>query len=407
MPCRIEIVAMKTWGELGNLLAAKTLAAVLRDGIEGSIVTVIEAETLFPRFRQIGMQIEQIVRSEDTPALIRRNYRRLFSSLTKVFYSGFEVDLDLGEPLSSEIDGLVSYFRRREPDVIIGTKGLITRLCLAAANRLESKFEIVNFITNQGLLTLEVHQSKFLSHNLVQFERARTYLINRLGFSPHSIEVVGRPIAAPEVTHFLERFGDSSCSLPEAGPETPRILVFSNRGGTAYMQLLNHIAEHHPSIPLVFIGYNEPQAVAAAGALAEQYGLRSWRIFERLGHGDYIRYLHWLSSSQYPLLISKTGPNAMLEAAYFGIPQLLLDSGLPMESWVSPFLLERSIGRGFESVKSLLGVLDSWLSHPCELAIRRKNAFEFAKREMDQTDTRVRIVNAIRKRLDRQGAGIG
>ena len=57
----VQVISMRTWGELGNLLAGRTLAATLAAGLDDAEVTVVEAETLFPQFAEAGAAIRELV----------------------------------------------------------------------------------------------------------------------------------------------------------------------------------------------------------------------------------------------------------------------------------------------------------------------------------------------------------
>jgi UDP-N-acetylglucosamine:LPS N-acetylglucosamine transferase len=393
----IQLVAMRTWGELGNLLAAKTLASALSQTLDGVETEVIEAETLFPRFAEIGREIELLAKTRCEARVRHRQYLELMEGLRPLFYPGFEVAPRIEGALGEEIRPLVEHFMRTRPSLVVGTKGVISRLCMAALRLASHPAPVVNYVTNEGLLRLEIHRSPFLPDQFVPFESARRYLIDQHGFEPACITTVGRLIAQASLGSFLEQRGEeaypteSPRDAPAPGLDSVRVAVFSNRGGEDYLLLLRHFAARHPQIAVVFIGYNEPQLVEAARQLGEESSVRDWRVFDRLGQGGYIQYLNWLSAAEYPLLISKTGPNTMLEGAYFGIPQLLLNSGLPMEQWVIPFLEENGIGRGFDRMPDLIRVLDEWLAGPHVIAERSRRARDLSRTVMDQQQTRERI----------------
>lgn len=390
----IEIVAMRTWGELGNLLAAKTLAAALGEGADGLPCQVVEAESLFPRFAGIGESIRRVATTPAAPQVRFRRYLDLMDEIAPLFPPGLEEADVLPEPLESEIRPMAEHFAATRPDLVVGTKGVISRLCRAALRRAGGPAPVVNFVTNQGLLELAIHRSRTIPWHLVPTEAARRLLVEEHGFDPATVRMVGRLIARTNLGEFFERGGaaggDGGEPLPGRASEV-RLVVFSNRGGRPYLRLLRHLAERHPEIDLVFIGYNDPTLAAAAERLKVRHDLAGWRVFERLEQGAYLRYLAWLTSARYPLLISKTGPNTMLEAAYFGIPQLLLFSGLPMERWVGPYVGEAGVGMGFERMADLIATLDRWLAAPGEIAARRERALELSRTVMDQERTKRRL----------------
>ena len=389
MKRNLQILAMRTWGELGNLLAARTLASALTSELPGVEVEVLEAEALFPRFARIGAAIEGIAKMPCEPAERHGNYLSFMTQLEEVFPHDLEArERPLGM-LDPELDRLVEHFGSTRPDLVVGTKGVISRLCLAALRRAGLDVPVVNFVTNEGLLRLPIHRSAALAHNLVPFESARRYLLVEHAFLPERVQVVGRLIAQPELARFVEHGGPTE--MPAECPADVRVLVLSNRGGEPYLRLLRHLAEWYPELPVIFIGYNDPPLCEAAERLRREQSLPRWRIFSKLGQGDYLRYLCWLTESNCPMLVSKTGPNTMCEAAYFGVPQLLLYSGLPMEDWVIPFLHELDLGRGFDTMEKLISAMEDWLQHPADVVRMKEGARRFATTTMDQVRTRRRI----------------
>lgn len=399
----IQIIAMRTWGELGNLLAAKILAGVLGQQLPEVNIQVIEAETLLPRFGPIGATISKIAKTPGEPASRYQQYMAMMDQVAEVFYQGFEVDTPIKGPLASEIQAFVEHFRQTKPDLVVGTKGVISRVCLAALRQAGLDIPVVNYVTNEGLLRLQIHRSHHLAYNLVAFDSGRRYALEEHGFDPERVTTVGRLIAQTELHQFLERRGaaasderTASLDTTDLGDCATRVVVFCNRGGQAYLRLLEHLATFQSQIALIFIGYNDADLVAGAQRLRDDQHLTQWRIFDRLDQGNYIRYLTWLAEAQYPLLISKTGPNTMLEAAYFGIPQLLLNSGLPMEQWVNPFIHDVGMGEGFENMDALIAEVDAWLKQPEQIAERKARAIEFSRVTMDQAQTAARIGTVFR-----------
>jgi hypothetical protein len=397
----IQIIAMRSWGELGNLLAARTLAACLEPRIH-TAVHVIEAETLFPRFDAIGRKIADIMSTGSEPEEKRRRYLTLMTQVEPTFPVRCEIDERLPLELTTELEPWVQWFSKTRPRLVIGTKGIISRLALAALRRAASPAPLLNFVTNQGLLTLPLHRSRWLPRHFVPFESARQYLLAQHGYAPDQVRTVGRLLAHGETAKFVERpkgASASSASLQLPSDIERRVVVFVNRGGPTYLEVLRALADSPEPTAVLFIGYNDPALVAAARELTRARSLTHWAIVERLGQGEYLSSLRWLSEGRLPILITKTGPNTVLEAAYFGVPQLLLRSGLPMEEWVSAFVEEHGFGRGFPQMSALVAELRTWLRSPEPLLLRQAAAKKFAADHLNQAQVERTLESGVRELL--------
>jgi hypothetical protein len=389
----VQIISMRSWGELGNLLAGRTLAATLAPELPGTSVEVWEAESLFPRFAPIGEEIRRVVGDRLPPERTRQAYLRVMAGLVEALPPGFEAAAELPEPLATEIAPLAAHLAATRPDVVVGTKGVISRLCLAALRRSGHRATVVNYVTNEGLLRLDVHRCPLIDHHLVQFERARRYLVDEHGYRPEQVRVVGRLLARAQASRFFEG-GSAATGAPPSGAAVRRVLIFSNRGGREYLELLDRLTHGFPDAAVVFVAYNDPELAGAARDLLSRRATGDWQVFDRLGQGDYFRYLDWLAAGQAPLFISKTGPNAMLEGVYFGLPQLLLRSGLPMEEWVGPFLAEHGVGQAYTDMAGLIDTALRWLADPAQLAGRKRRALDLAGGVLDPQWARARTVAA-------------
>ncbi|MDA8020429.1 MAG: hypothetical protein MPN21_23570 [Thermoanaerobaculia bacterium] len=378
----IPIIAMRNWGELGNLLAAKTLARCLARHSEFQ-PEVHEAENFFPRFLEFGEEIRRIIKSPETVDTRRHGYLSLMDEVGQLFYPGFEDDERVAEPLARELDSLVDFLRQARPSTIIGTKEVISRLLMAAARQAELPVQVVNYITNEGLLRLQVHRSRSLEHHLVAFESGRRYLINDHDYLPHQVHAVGRLITPADEASIVENPDQSGGTIAKLGSTDFRVLIFSNRGGSAYLEPLRLIGSRNRDVSVLFIGYNDRQLVNEAKELQQHLGIEDMQVVEHLGHGEYVQSVRWLSEAKYPVLVSKTGPNTMLEAAYFGVPQLLLKSGLPAEDWVGRFVEEHGFGLGFEDMSALAVAFSKWLDDPGEIVRHRHSARQFAEGLLD------------------------
>jgi hypothetical protein len=384
----IQILAMRSWGELGNLLAARTLAEVLSLHLDVE-VQILEAETLFPRFAEIGARIRELVVGSRSPAEVQGRYLALVEALSATFGAGLEAEPP--DWLDAELLPLIAHFEETRPLVVCGMKGIITRLCLPALRRAGQRAGVINFVTNEGLLRFPFHRSPLFPCTLVPLARSRDYAVTACGFSPAAVQVVGRLVATRGL----------AAEAPAAPPtDRPRVIVFSNRGGDAYRRVLGRLAQRAAPPELRLMAHGEPALVAELGRLRERHGLDGWSAIEGATQPRYFECLAWLTSSRRPLLVSKAGPNTALEAAYFGAPTLLLDSGLPMEEWVLDLVNGEGLGRASRSVDDLLGALDAWLDDPTSLDACRERARAFARAALDQDFARRAIVAAFRERLE-------
>ncbi|MFY1622034.1 hypothetical protein ACN261_21740 [Micromonospora sp. WMMD723] len=403
----VQVISMRTWGELGNLLAGRTLAATLAAGLDDVDVTVVEAETIFPQFAEAGAAIRELVAARLPADEVRAGYLRLMADFTSRLPGGLDDD-PVPAATADRLTAVVEHFARTKPDLVIGTKGVISRLSHAALRVADLPIPVVNYVTNEGLLRLPVHRAPHLPVHLVQFDRARDYLIREHGYRPEQVVPVGRLLAQAQAAQVFEgaaqggRIGDTDADAmePALAEARTRVLILSNRGGREYLAAVERIATTHPDAALVFIAYNNPALAAEAAALLTELKVPAWQTFDRLAQGDYLRYLSWLHAADAPLFISKTGPNSMLEGLYFGIPQLLVRSGLPMEEWVGPFLAEHGVGQGFDRMEDLVDVAVRWLGDPDELPRRRHLATTLARTLLDPDRARRRTVAAVAAVLD-------
>ncbi|MER6910214.1 Moenomycin biosynthesis protein MoeGT1 [Streptomyces sp. NPDC000594] len=399
-PHRIQVLSPRTWGKFGNYLAATSFSRVLRERLTAEIV-LGEAEPLVPLLGEAGAEIRVI--SEESPDLATRNtrYLELMGRLQERFPQGFEAD-----PTPAQADaltGLVAHLRETGPDVVVGTKGFLARLCVAAVRLAGTRTRVVSQVTNPGLLQLPLHRSRHPDLTLVGFDWAARRLLADEGGDPERVRVVGPLVAQHDLREFMTgAAGQAPAATPwgdgDDDPDRPRLIVFCNRGGDVYLRLLEHIAAHHPSVDLVFVGYDDPSlARRAAGSSGR---MRHWRFHSRLTQTEYFDYIDRAARSPHGLLVSKAGPNTTLEAAYFGIPVLMLESGLPMEEWVPGLIHDHGLGRACAEPDELLRTVDEWLSRPAAIARHKKSAIGFASGVLDQEAVADRIGTAVGSLLE-------
>jgi len=394
----IQVLSPRTWGEFGNYLAATRFSRVLRGAVDAE-VTLLEAEPILHWLGEAGAEIRTISLESPDATVRTRRYMALMARLQERFPTGFETD-PTPEQIT-ELAPLTEHLRSTAPDVVVGTKGFVARLCVAAVRLAGLHTRVVSHVTNPGLLQLPLHRSPHPDLTLVGFSWAKDHLLAQTGGDPDRVQVVG-PLVAQ---HDLRDFMTSESAAPSAGPwggdtdsGRPRLIVFCNRGGDVYLELVHHIAAHHPETDLVFVGYDDPDLARRAAAGAER--LRHWRFHSRLTQAEYFDYIDRASRSPYGLLVSKAGPNTTLEAAYFGIPVLMLESGLPMERWVPGLIHEHHLGRACAAPDDLFHTVDDWLTHPSAIEDHKKAAIGFAESVLDQEAVARRIGAAVQPLLD-------
>lgn len=400
MTSLIHIYAMRTWGELGNLLAAKTLGGVLASQIPEARVQVFEAEMFLPRFLEAGEAIKNITLTSSTAAERRTRYLAFMESLEAVFHAGFEDAPDAF--WQQELRDWTAHLETTQPDVVIGTKGVISRVLLAAVAITGQRRAVLNFITNHGLLLLSIHRSTHMPLHLVQFEEGMEWLTRRYGCDASTVELVGPMVAGhvlaqelvkPSADGGVSDFGEQFAS------DMPRLVIFCNRGGQEYLALMQSIAERHPGTELMLIAYNNPTMLEEAARIRAAGGQYQWRLFDRLSQSTYLHEISALSRSRYPLIITKTGPNTALEAAFFGVPSVLLDSGLPMEEWVMGWMERHGLGRAARDGTELTALVDEWLAEPRRIAECRERVAAFRREYLDEVPSGTRIARPVRAAL--------
>lgn len=399
---RILVLGMRTWGQFGNYLAATRLAHVVRASVPEVEVELREAESFLPSLASVGAQIRTLT-LESPDALTRsERYLQLMDTLKKHYPEGFE----LGEPtalaFSDELEVLAGYFREQRPDIVIGTKGVISRLVISALRLAGHTAQVVNHVTNEGLLRLAIHRAPTAT-NFVGFDSARVYALEQLGYPGDNVRVVGPLIAEHELKDFLLS-ADSGTVKPlwcddDGTSGRTKVIIFSNRGGQEYIELIRHLAVHHPQIDLVFVSYDDEALSRLASQLPECPA--HWSYRSRLAQDEYFGYIHGASRAPRSVLISKTGPNTTLEAAFFGIPVLSVDSGLPMEAWVPSLIRKHGLGHSCGNMNELVSTFDRWVAEDTLPSIK-ESAQSFARSHLEQTKVIGRIAENLRALLNAQ-----
>jgi hypothetical protein len=194
-------------------------------------------------------------------------------------------------------------------------------------------------------------------------------------------------IAGHELGTFI---ATSSRATEDVDPLVPRdlktqiaIVIFYNRGGANYLNLLKYLAEYQSEVPLLMIAPNAPEVLAEARALCEAKNPRRWLLLEKLSQADYLRRVGEVAQLHHPLFVSKAGPNTVMEALYYGMPPIVVASGLPTEEWVLKLIEREGLGRTVERPDRLIGTIDELIKNPDIIAQFKKRARLF----IDRLDT--------------------
>lgn len=412
MTVRIDVYSPKTWGQLGNYLAATRFAATVRDGL-GVRVLVHEAERTVPWLGRAGQRMRDLTVDSPDPQIRHRRYQALIRELLADFPAGAE-EPSSGAEVRVELDRLVAELAADPPDLVVATKGVVARLCLLAVRRAGLDVPVVSQVTNSGLLRLPIHPSREVDLTLVPFPADADYLRDQHGYQRRAVQVVGPLVARHDVTDAFganasganaPRVQDAQVTVPapwsspgDPPATVPVVLVFSNRGGSAFSALVEGLARTHPWIRLVFLGLHDPRGAESA---AQACGVPHWRFLCTLQQSEYLEYLGAAASTPGSFLVSKAGPNTSLEAAYHGVAVLMLHSGLPMEAWVPDLIESNGFGRCVPDAAALLAVTRSWLDQPGAVNQARGNAVRFSRDSLVQDRVSERICTAIGGLLSR------
>src|SRR5690349_19123528 len=127
---RIGIAAMTSWGEAGNWLSAEGLSAALTERLPSATVEVQPCDVLVPECREVGSAIKKATLAGRTAAERAAGYSAALDGLLTRFPAGAE--RRPGHAPGPDLGRVVEWIERFEPDVLVGTKGVITRTLAAA-----------------------------------------------------------------------------------------------------------------------------------------------------------------------------------------------------------------------------------------------------------------------------------
>lgn len=386
---RVLVLGLRSWGQLGNFLAAANVARILSEHVPGCEVEFRAGEELWPFLAGLGERIGRAARAGGAG------------------YAEVMADADAWLPLDSEARGtgpapVEAHALDGRHDAVVATKGIVSRLAYAALQPRGAGRSVVNFVTNHGLLELELHRSRHLALQLVPFEMSRALLV-RHGIDGATVKVVG-PLAASLRTPASDAGAIRSFSRVEGG-DRPRVIVFSNHGGAEYAEVARVLA-HHPSHPeVLFVAHKDPNLAGAVSAIAADAGAGSrWEVVEALPQAGFLAALARAARFPVCFAVSKTGPNTALEAVRTGIPMVLHRSGLPMERWVEGFVADTGCGECVETAAALAPATLAWLDDPERVRAARRRIAQAAP-ALSGAGTEERIAEAVRLHLEAEAVG--
>lgn len=372
---KILVVSMTTWGEMGNWLSGKSLAATLQHAIPNASTRILAAESVVPAFAETGKAIKQATLESRSTAERFARYSAVLRGLESTLPPGFEQNPP--EPLLRD---LCTAITEDPPDVLIGTKGVICRALLGALKIAGLERPVLNYVTNHGHFQFPVHRCNTAALHLVRFREGGEYLERECGWEADSIVPVGYLIAARQL-------GDVRPPDDRKSPAGRQsIIVVSNRGDEEYIELLRSLVSLGDTVHVHFIGINDEPLCARAEELIEANGLRHWRTVSQLDQAEFFRLLLEARSHGTCSLVCKASPNSIFEGIYFGLPLFLIRTGLPMEEWGAELVVREQLGYVEDNVSALAAHLLESLSDPALIAELQGRQRRFASVYLNQEE---------------------
>lgn len=341
---------MTTWGELGNWLSGRTLANTLNRSLGDVKITQIKAESVFPKFAEIGSQISNLSKTANNPEERFQRYSDLLNKEADYFD-------DIDNDLLCEFNKVISNVK---PDIIIGTKGVICRVVIKALALENSKIPVLNYVTNHGHFQFKIHQCYDVDRHIVRFEDSKQYLIENTKFSPEKIIPIG---------YLLNTYEGAEKTVKKVKSQTLlekeiSIIILSNRGGNQYLQIFEHIISKFPSTEIVFVTLNNKEQFDSATNMVSFHNNKKAKVRKELDHKEFLTLLSSWKKKGPTYFISKASPNAVFEAVYINLPLMLLRSGLPMEDWAVETIKDNELGVVYDSANELIENFDQYMHHP-------------------------------------------
>jgi hypothetical protein len=348
---KVSIVAMKTWGEVGNFLAGEKLRQHLIAELPALEVQLLAGESLFSSLARTGQDIRRLSDSANPLVDKRRDYVALMDSL----------EHNIGQRAGSTEDAAATaHLLEFRPDMVIAMKGVACRLLARAIQGSGSKPRLVSFITNPGLLDLEVHRC-------VDADLVTLPLPPDVYPTPEFLQSAGRVVRLPPLLGPRSFSSEYNATIAWDDPARATVLVLSNHGGQQMVDVARAALNHRlkPNVALVIL--RDRDSFESAQPLLHSGTRGRFFLSDKLEYSTYISIARQAARNAGSFLVSKTGPNTMLEAICAGLPVLLHKSWLPMESWVEGFVARLGIGEVGEPHSMSRSVV-RWLDEPAKIA---------------------------------------
>jgi UDP-N-acetylglucosamine:LPS N-acetylglucosamine transferase len=395
---QVIVCSLRTWGQLGNRLAGKTLCRSIKRFLPEVQAMQILGEDLIPLLESYGNRIREISRTARDASELYERYMYLIAEIDSAFPTGFErADAQRSAAIRAILKGAAAFLKDRRPDLVIATKGFLGRLMFAAMNEASLSTPLIVYVSNPGLLSLPIHRSQELAY-LVGFEHARDDLVKRYGIDASKVLVTGPLISSAALKNSLpNQPAEHPCVNAPIKPKRPGIVLYSNYGGEAYLRFFESVLTSAVDHDIVFILGDDQNRCDQARKMADSLEPSNRRVavFSGLDQGSYLDLIRDYASIEGSFLITKSGPNTVLEAANIGLPVLAHRSGLPMEEWVENLVNEQGIGQAFPYLEELENGLQQWIDSPHIVRRCRANALAYKKNVLNGAYGEHKIAKAV------------
>lgn len=374
-----EIIAARTWGALGNYLAASNLAEVLERRLSWK-VNLREIETLVPWAAESGRRIADICSSSGSPEVLHRSYMQFADEALRLMPDSYEVHSDAA-PI--RLDDLLDCVQSADSGIFIGTKGVVSRMLTYCVRRTKSRSPIWNYVTNPGLFEMGMHRAPYSDFTTVPFIWNKERLLEISDVRPEQVYVTG-----PLLRRNLSNVGPTAKG---AADSLPLVVVFNNRCGAVMSRLVCALAEQRANCDVVYIALDENQTqLDRVRRLASE---RQWEVYEKLPQSHYFEYLERAATTPGSCVVAKASPATVFEVVSRNIPLVTVSSGLPQEDWVPEMIRSWGLGSHCRTTADLLVAVQEQLNQRENVHYRRLIR-SFTETHLDQNtiESRIEIV---------------
>jgi len=335
---KVLLLAMKSWGEMGNFNSAHKLARLIEQ--VGWDVDVVAFDELLPEFAHFGIKLGNL-RDQD---ISEREVEKVYADVMDE--CGVCVRQMLSEPASS-LQKLIKLISERNYRFVIGAKGVISRIVSELQGRSLISVTAANYLTNHGLLDIDIHRPVVGMPQICVTVDAVEHLMH-LGVAEKDIFNIRYPGG----------HGDFSINH-QAADGSINVVVFDNHGGAVFSRLVRSLLGFDPKIHLHVIALSPEK-------YSQLLDGKSSTLVGKMSFADYQQFLADRQHERRTVLVTKAGPNTVFEAIRHELPVIVVPSGLPPEKWVARFVVEREIGRVCNSHQQVKSVLDGYLMNTIE-----------------------------------------